>query len=122
MSFLSCKRNNDILNIIEYQDDGSYWIQKEQLKNSLYAYSKLQWVFYADGSTESFSSSEENKKGSPSLLNIESSSKGTWTFNEKDSTFRICAVCVFKIEKISQDTIFMSGKGYNGNFILVKHN
>ncbi len=120
MSFLCCKRKNDILKVIEYHNDGKYWVQKEQLNNGSYSYSMLQWVFYADGSTESFSSSEENKKGSPSILNMECSGKGKWSFNEKDSTFKICDVCIFKVNKVKQDTIFMTGKGYKGNFILVK--
>jgi len=121
ISFFSCKRKNDILKILEYHNGDSYWIQKERLDDGKYSFSTLQWIFYSDGSSQSLSSTDENKKGSPSLLSLESSGKGTWSFNEKDSTFKICDVCLFKIKKINPDTIFMSGKGYRGDFILVKH-
>lgn len=106
--------------MLEDKNDGSYWVQKEQLNNGEYSFSTLQWVFYSDGSLQSLSSSDENKKGSPSLLNIESSSKGNWTFDQRDSTFEICAVCIFKITKTNPDTIFMTEKKYKTHFILVK--
>lgn len=121
ISFFCCKRKNDILKVLEYQNDGSYWIQKERLINGEYSFSTLQWIFYSDGSSQPLSSLDENKKGSSSLLNLESSSKGTWVFDKNDSTFSICDVCVFKITKINQDTIFMKGKDYKGDFILVRH-
>ncbi|WP_293312590.1 hypothetical protein [Pedobacter sp. UBA5917] len=121
VSFLGCKGRNDMKHLLEYQNDNSYWIQKEKMKNGSYAYVGLQWIFYADGSSRPLSSANENQKGSPSMLNMESSSKGEWTFNHTDSTLKICAVCVFKIKKVARDTVFMSGKGYKGDFILVKH-
>ena len=96
--------------------------KKKGFINGTYAFNTLQWIFYGDGSSQSLSSLDECKKGSPSLLNLESSGKGTWSFDSRDSTFSICAVCVFKVLKISQDTIFMKGKGYKGNFVLIKHN
>jgi len=120
--FFCCKRKSYILNVLEDKNDGGYWILKEKLNNGSYSYYTLQWIFYADGSSWPLSSIDENKKGSPTFLNMESSSKGTWSFDSRDSTFSICDVCVFKVLKISQDTIFMKGKGYEGNFILVKHN
>jgi len=121
ISLCSCGRKNEIVKVLEHKNDNSYWNQKKLLDDGTYSFSTLQWIFYNDGSSQPLSSLDENKKGSPSLLNLESSGKGTWSFNKKDSTFKICDVCVFKIKKIRHDTIFMIGKGYNGDFILVKH-
>lgn len=121
LSFFCCKRKNDILKVLEYNNDDSYWIQKQRINYGQYSFSTLQWIFYSDGSSQPLSSIDENKKGSPSMLNLESSGRGAWSFNEEDSTFKICDVCVFKIKKVSQDTIFMIGKGFKGDFILVKH-
>jgi len=118
---LSCKRKSEIVSILEDKNDGSYWVQKAQLSNGTYFYSTVQYIFYKDGSSQPLSSYDENKKGVPSLLNMESSSKLSWSFNQQDSTFKICAVCIFKITKINQDTIFMTENKHKTNYILVKH-
>jgi|GEM_PF-3343213 len=118
--FISCNRERELQLVLTDQSKNALWNQKEVFQNGNLSGVINQFEFYKDGSSMAFISDNESKKGVQAVLNLESSSLGSWHFSKKDSTLQICAVCIFKVTRISQDTIFMRGKGFKGNYLLIR--
>lgn len=119
--FLSCTKQNKFEKNLTSESNNHFWIRKVIDEKGNYRYINSQIVFFEDYKMMSFNSFDENKLGNRSMINIEGSNEENWSYNKKDSTFQICAVCIYKVTKFSRDTIFMKGKGYGGDFILIKH-
>jgi hypothetical protein len=122
MSFivLSCKKQNKFEKNITTESNNCYWTRKAKGNNGNYLYFNSQIVFFNNYKMMSFLSDDENKLGSRSIINIEGSNEEKWSYNEKDSIFQICAVCIFKVDKYSRDTIFMTNKYNDEKFVLIR--
>lgn len=118
--FLSCTEQNKFDKILTTKSDSTFWIRKVEDKKGNYIYINSQLVFFENHKMMSFNSFEENKLGNRSVLNMEGSNEENWTYNEKDSIFKICAVCIYKIDKYSKDTIFMNNRDNGEKFILIR--
>ena len=116
---LSCGSDNELKKILTSQSDSEFWILKEKDSRGRFKYNHNQWTFSPDGTSMSYFSKDENKKGDPLLLNMEGTSKPKWYYQSKDSTLEVCWLVNYKVEKFTTDTIFMEGKTNRGSFLLI---
>ncbi|WP_295721021.1 hypothetical protein [Mucilaginibacter sp.] len=117
---LSCGSDNELKKILTSQSASGFWILKEKDSLGRYNYNHNQWTFSPDGTSMSYFSKDENKKGDPLLLDMEGSSKSKWYYQSKDSTLEVCWLVNYKVEKFTTDTIFMEGKTTSGSFLLIR--
>lgn len=118
--FLSCTKENKFEANIISQGKNSFWIKKVVDVKGDYIYINSQVIFLDNYKMMSFNSFDENKLGNRSIINLEASNEESWSYDRKDSIFKICAVCIYKIDKYSRDTIFMKNKDNGEKFVLIK--
>lgn len=118
--FLSCTEENKFEANIISEGSNSFWIKKAVDEKGDCVYINSQIVFLDNYKMMSFNSSDENKLGNRSIINLEGWNEESWSYDRKDSIFKICAVCIYKIDKYSRDTIFMKNKDNGEKFVLKK--
>jgi len=117
---LSCGSDHGLKKMLTSQSDSGFWILKEKDSLGRCRYNHSQWTFSSDGTSMSYFSSDENKKGNPLLINMEGSGKPKWYYQNKDSTLELCWLVDYKVKKITTDTIFMERKRSKGSFVLIR--
>lgn len=116
----SCVIRSDFEKNLITQGKKDYWNEFKRGHNNAIEYTHTQWCFYENGTSISLVSFDPDKKGTPSVINMESSNKLKWEYKESDKTLKICANCIYVVKRYNRDTILLNFEN-NAEYIFVRH-
>ena len=118
--FTGCTRQNSFKDILTGNQDRDYWVRKTIDTGGHYIFLNSNLQFSPDGRAAYYITNDEHKIGNSFMFVEGPVSPLIWTFDAKDSTFRIGPSLIYKVAMYTRDTILMEGKGYKGRFALIR--